>query len=118
MSLSIDVPFGLSDIEKVFEVSSLLDDNKEEFIRDFTPEVSKLIVKKGFFKGPFLREYNRQFDNLIQSLIRNQLVKHFPNFTPEEIVLLTDIEFLKMITSNDFFIQENYLSQEGNENLI
>ena len=88
MSISIDLPFGLSDLDKVFQVTEFLD-NQDMLIREFRPEVSKLLVKKGFFKGPFKRHYENAFEELVVKLIRSQLVKHFPQFTPEEIVLLT-----------------------------
>ena len=115
MSISIDLPFGLSDLDKVFQVTEFLD-NQDMLIREFRPEVSKLLVKKGFFKGPFKRHYENAFEELVVKLIRSQLVKHFPQFTPEEIVLLTDRDFLKMITNDYYFNQENYLSMEGNDN--
>lgn len=115
MSISIDVPFGLSDLDKIFKVSDLLE-NRETLINEFKPEVTKFLVKKEFFKGPFLREYNKQFNHLVQTLIRKQFVKHFPDFSPEEIVLLSDIEFLKMITSDFYFDQTNYMPKEGKNN--
>lgn len=111
---TFDVPFGLSDLEKVFQVSEFLE-NKDELIQDFRPEVSKFLVREGFFKGPFKREYERAFDELVISLIRRQIIKHFPQFSPEEIVLLTDLEFLKMITSDYYFTQSNYLPKEGEQ---
>lgn len=112
MSISIDLPFGLSDLDKVFAVTDLLD-NRDMLIKEFRPEVSKYLVKEGFFKGPFRRKYQTMFDELIVSLIRRQLVKHFPSFTPEEIVLLTDLDFLKMITNDYYFTQANYQPKEG-----
>lgn len=117
MSMTLELPFGLSDLDKIFQVTEFLD-NRNELIKEFQPEVSKLLVKEGFFKGPFKRSYQHAFDELIVSLIRRELVKHFPSFTPEEIVLLTDLDFLKMITENHYFIQSNYLPKErGIENV-
>lgn len=112
MSISIDMPLGLSDLEKVFQVVDFLD-NRETLIDEFKPEVSKFLVREDFFKGPFKRVYQNAFNELVIKLIRRELVKHFPNFSPEEIVLLTDLEFLKMITEDYFFIQSNYLAKEG-----
>ena len=90
-------------------------DNREELIKEFTPEVSKFMVKDGFFKGPFRRRYEQEFDNLVISLIRREIIKHYPQFTPEEVVLLTDRDFLKMITEDFYFIKSNYLPKEGNQ---
>jgi hypothetical protein len=115
MSVSIDLPFGLSDLDKVFQITELLD-NREELIKEFQPEVSKYLVKEGFFKGPFKKRYEEEFDNLIISLIRRQIVKHFTSFTPEEVVLLTDLDFLRMITSDFYFTQSNYLPKERENN--
>lgn len=105
----IDMPFGLSDLSKVFDVVDFLE-NKDQLLKDFTPEVKKLIVKKDFFSGPFLQAYEAAFDDLIVSLVRKQLTKHF-NFSPEEIMLLTDQQFLKMI-AEELFNQTNYLSKD------
>jgi hypothetical protein len=117
LSLTLDLPFGISDLDKVFSVVDLLD-NREVLINEFKPEVSKYIVKDGFFKGVFRRRYQQEFDNLIVSLIRRQLIQHFPSFTPEEIVLLTDVDFLKMITSDFYFEPKNYEPNErGPENV-
>lgn len=114
MSLVINLPFGLSDIDKVFVVIDFLE-NKDSLLKEFKPEVSKFLVKEGFFQGPFKKSYEENFDNLVVSLIRRQLVSHFPSFTPEEIVLLTDPDFLKMITDEFYFNKENYL-KERDEN--
>lgn len=115
MSISIDIPFGISDLDKVFAVTDLLD-NREMLIDEFRPEVSKFLVREGFFKGPFKRRYQQEFEGLVISLIRRELVKHFPSFTPEEIVLLTDTDFLKMITQDFYFTQANYQPKERDKN--
>lgn len=114
MSLSLEWPLGLSDLDKVFQVSEFLD-NADELIEQFKPEMSKYLVKEGFFKGRFLREYNKQFDILIQSLIRKEVVKHFQDYNPEDIVLLTDMDLIKML-SPKLFEKKNYLSKEGKNN--
>lgn len=110
MSVVIDMPGGLSDLEKVFDVSEFLE-NKDELISDFLPEVLKYTVRKEFFTGPFQKVYKDAFDDLIVSLIKRQLVKHFTNLTPEEVLLLCDKTFLKMI-AGDLFEQDNYTSRK------
>lgn len=113
LSITIDLPYGLSDLEKVFQVVDFLD-NQESLINDFKPEVAKFLVREDFFHGPFKRVYQNAFNELIVKLIRRELVKHFPDFSPEEIVLLTDLEFLKMITNDVYFTQSNYITKDGN----
>lgn len=112
--MTIDMPGGLSDLDKVFAVMDLLD-NKKELIKEFKPEVAKYMVKDGFFKGPFKRKYNEMFDDLIVSLIKRQITQHFPLFTPEEILLLCDKEFLKMLTNDFYFTKSNYTKDGINE---
>lgn len=111
--MTLDLPFGLSDLDKVFSVTDLLS-NQESLIQEFKPDVSKMLVKEGFFKGPYLREYNNHFKHLIQSLVRKQVIKHFPTFSPEEIVLLTDLDFIQMIAP-DLFEKKNYYERNNNE---
>jgi len=113
LSDSITMPFGVDDLDKVFQVNELLE-NTDELIQEFMPEVSKILVKKGFFTGHFRVKYNEMFDELITGLIRKQITKHF-SFSPEEVLLLTDTGFLKMIAPA-FFEQDNYKPQEGNTN--
>lgn len=113
MSVIIDIPFGLKDLDKIFEVCELLD-NREELVKEFTPEVSKYIVKESFFTGPFRQAYLKHFDELIVSLIKRQITKHFPSYTPEEVMLLCDQDFLKMITENYYFEPKNYMDNKYN----
>lgn len=103
------MPFGIDDLDKVFAVTDFLS-NKDELIKEFTPEVQKILVKKGFFTGHFRTKYNEMFDELITSLIRKQITKHL-ELSPEEILLLTDTGFLKII-AGDFFNQDNYKPKE------
>lgn len=108
--LVVDMPFGLSDISIVFDVVDFLS-NKEELIEIFRPEASKLIVKKDFFPAPFKKAYLAAFEDLIISLIRKELMKHF-NLNGEELLIITEPQFLKMLIGDDFFNPENYLSKE------
>ncbi len=109
------MPFSLQDIDQVFKMVELLD-NTEELIEKFKPEVKKYLVKKDFFRGPAALEYHKQFDQLIISLIKRELIEHFPSWTGEDILLLTDLEFIKMIAA-PFFDQKNYLPKEGVKNV-
>lgn len=111
MSLSLDFPFGLSDIDKVFQLSEMLE-NTEELADLFRPELTKFLVREGFFRGHFLREYNKQFNLLVQSLIRKQVVEHFSSWSPEDVVLLTDLDFIKMIAPK-LFEKQTYRFKEG-----
>jgi len=108
----LEMPGGLSDYEKLFSVVDFLE-NKDVLIKEFKPEVAKYLVKDSFFKGPFRRKYNEMFDDLIVSLIKRQITQHFTDFTPEEILLLCDKEFLKMITADYYFNKDNYLTKDG-----
>lgn len=108
----LDFPFGVDDLSKLFDVVDLLE-NRKELIEEFTPEVQKLMVRKTFFTGPFRNEYNKAFDELIVKLIKSQIVKHFPSFTPEEILALSDTTFLKMITENFYFNPDSYVTKDG-----
>lgn len=111
MSYTLDIPCGLDDLDKVFQVVDFLD-NRDVLIKEFKPEVAKYIVRDGFFKGPFRRSYQNAFDDLIVSLIKRQITQHFPNFTPEEILLLCDKDFLKMVTDDFYFDKNNYLNHK------
>lgn len=115
MSIVVNFPFGLSELDKIFEVTDFLQ-NREALIKEFQPEVSKYLVKDEFFKGVARRRYQEMFDELIISLIRQQLVKHFPSYTPEEIILLTDVDFLKIVTDDFYFDKSNYSKERNIKN--
>lgn len=116
MSNILEMPFGFEDLDKVFQISEFLD-NKEELLEQFKPEVRKFLVKKGFFTGPFKIAYEKAFDELIVSLIKKELVNHFPKFSPEDILILTDVDFLKMVTDGYLFDQENYAESKNESSL-
>lgn len=107
MSNVIEMGFAFDEIEPIFILSDFLE-NKKELVNEFKPEVQKFFVKDSFFKGPFKAEYNKQFNNLIVSLIKRQVIKHFRNFTPEQIELLCNKEVIGLITSDYFFNKTLY----------
>jgi len=106
LSIVVEMPFSFQDIDQVFAMNDLLS-NTNELLEKFKPEVQKYLVKKDFFHGPAKREYEYHWDQLIVSLIKQELVSHFPAWTPEDIVVLTDLPFLKMI-AEPLFEQKNY----------
>lgn len=111
-NIIVDFPFGFEDLTKLFDVVDFLE-NKDALIAEFKPEVQTFLVRKSFFTGPFKKAYDDAFDELIVRLIKTQIVKHFPTFTPEEILALCDTTFLKMITEDYYFNQDNYLTKDG-----
>lgn len=96
MSYQIDMPFAIGDLDKVFEVSDFLD-NTDELITQFKPEVTKFLVKKSFFTGPFRHAYNKAFDEVVVRLVKKEIVSHFPHYTPEDVLTLCETDFLKLI---------------------
>jgi hypothetical protein len=102
---SIDMPFGLEDIEKVFAVAELVED--PDFITAISPEVKKFILKEGFLTSPHMRRhYLAMWDEAVTRQIKKQLIAHL-NLTPEEVLLVCDPSFLKMIAPA-LYEKENY----------
>jgi hypothetical protein len=114
MATTLDYPFGIDDLDKVFIITDFLE-NTNELIEEFKPEVLKILVKKSFFTGHFRIKYNEMFDELITSLIRKQITKHFQSFSPEDILILTDTGLLKMI-AGIYFDQDQYIPMERDTN--
>jgi hypothetical protein len=108
LAIVVDMPFGIDELEPLLRVTDFLEDNRKELLNEFKPEVQKYLVKRDYFKGAFRRKYNQMFDELVVKLIKAQIVSHFPGMTPEEITILTDTGFLKLITNDYFFEPENY----------
>lgn len=103
------MPVGFSDLEKLFQVVNLLE-NETELIIKFKPELLKLIVNKQFFTGHFRRAYIDAFDDKVISLIKSEVIGHFPEFTGEDVIGICDKEFLKMIVPK-MFDQESYTQE-------
>lgn len=103
---SITMDFGLDDLDQVFQVAEFLEANKEELLDKFKPEVKKYMVNAEFFPaGQFRQAYNNEFYNVVARLIKKELMNHFPEFTPEEILLFSDISFLRVISEDYLLIK-------------
>lgn len=103
----IDLPIGIDDLKDLLDVVSLLS-NTEELLKDFKSEVDSFLVKEDFFpKGVFRDSYYRAFDELIVSLIKKEVIKHFPQINPQDVMIICDADFLKMVAPELFDIN-NY----------
>lgn len=94
-------------MDKVFDLMNFLS-NRDELIVKFTPDVEKFLENEEIFSNTaYKRSYDEAFTDFISGLIRDEVVDHF-NFTPEETVLLTDSDFLDLLTEGYFFNKDNY----------
>jgi hypothetical protein len=105
----INMPFSLEEIGPVLDVSEFLMSNLDELTADFSPKVLELLGKKDKFQPPYRIAFNNAVDDLIVGLIQEKVKDHF-NVTPEQLLLLTEVQFLKMIVP-DLFNSENYLKE-------
>jgi len=100
--------FNPEECDKVFDVMNFLS-NKEVLLEKFKPHVQKFLSNRPAFTNTSFRiAYNQAFDDFICGLIKDELVDHF-NFTPEEIILLTDKEVLDFLSDGYFFDKTIYL---------
>lgn len=101
----IEMPFGLDDLDKVFAVVELVED--PDLIKEIAPEVRKFIIKEAFLTDGHVRQYWRSmWDEAVTRQIKRQLIKHL-DLTPEEVLLVCDAQFLKMIAPA-LYEKENY----------
>lgn len=104
----ISFPFGLDDLNEVFEIMNLLDNNRDELIAKFKPAVTKYLERAKYFPPGIMRlEHKRAFPDLIISLIRKEVEDHF-NFNPEQILMLTQKDIIDMLTEGYYFDERNY----------
>lgn len=97
----------LSAVDKVFDVMNFLS-NQEELISKFTPDVEVFLENEKLFKNTvFKKTYDGVFEEFILGLIKKEIVDHF-NFTPEDIMILTDRDLINLLTDGYFFDKENY----------
>lgn len=108
MNLTIDMPCGLDDLEKVFSVVDLVED--PDFIREIAPEVRKFIIKEGFFTSGYMKQrYHAMWDEAVTRQVKSQLIKHL-NLTPEEVLLVCDPSFLKIVAPA-LYEKDNYAQE-------
>lgn len=99
------MPLGFDDIEKVFSLIELIND--PDFITEIAPNVKDFVVRENFFTNPHLRmEYMSFWDEVVARQVKRQIIKHL-DLTPEEIMLVCDVTFLKSIAPA-LFNKENY----------
>lgn len=104
--MSIEMPFGLEDLDKVFAMAELLS-NTEELLKEFYPDVKQMLVREGFFSGHTKKLYDQEFEALIIRLIKKQVINHHSDWSPEDVLLMLDPEFLKLI-AEELFDSSNY----------
>jgi len=97
-------------MERVFQVIDFLA-NKKQLMMKFSPEVIHFLDKNDNITE-IASDY--EFNDLIIGLIKNELVDHF-NFNPEEIMILTEFDFLDLVTDGYFFDKNNYLRGDNND---
>lgn len=101
-------------IDKVFEVMTFFSDNSEEIINKNTGNVLEFLSNKADFDGTsFKSSYNVAFREFVMSFLRDEVVEHF-NYTPEEIAIIMDEDFIDIITEGKFFDMDNYTTEGVN----
>lgn len=101
-------------LDKVFDVMNLLS-NQVALVEKFTPDVRGFLDKEEYFENTvFKAEYDQEFENFVLGLIKAEIVSHF-NFTPEEVLILTDRDFVDLLTDGYYFNKENYKGAKDGE---
>lgn len=105
--------------ENIFNIMNFLS-NREVLKERFKPEVTNFLKNQDKFKEKgFTIAYNEAFDDLICSLIKNEIVSHFSNLTPEDINLVCDKEVIKFLTEGFYFDPTNYEgATDGNSHTL
>lgn len=99
-------------MDKIFDVMNFLS-NHDELISKFRPEVLNFLEKKPV-DSSFNKAFDMAFEDFVLGLIKKELVDHF-NYTPEEVLILTDKEFISILTDNVYFNKENYATEGSDE---
>lgn len=100
--------------EKIFDVMDLLS-NRKELIKKFTPLVLKFLENEDVFNNTtYKNDYDLAFIDFVVGLIKDELVSHF-DFTPEEILILTESDFIDLITEGFYFNKNNYKGAKDGE---
>lgn len=93
---------------KLFDVMDLLS-NKEEMVSNFSPKIKSFLKKEKNFKGTvYNKAYEDAFEDYVMSLIKSEVVEHFPDLTPEEVIILCDKDLVSLLTDDYYFNKENY----------
>lgn len=105
--MRIDLPFGIDELDKLFQVSDFLD-NREALVGKFRPAVHNYISKRERLKpGRQRQAHQAAFPDFVITLIKGELRDHF-DLNPEELLLLTERDLIDLLTQGYFFTEENY----------
>jgi hypothetical protein len=86
--------------------------NADEIIAKNKHSVLNYIERKKDFENTAYRKtYELAFRQLVMNFLRDEVVSHF-NFTPEEIEIIMDEDFIAIITEDKFFNIENYVTED------
>jgi len=108
--------FDFADIDsttmnKVFDVMDMLS-NHEELLEKFKPSVLNFLSNEAVFSNTsYKKMYDDAFSDYVIMLIKREIVDHF-DYTPEEIMILTEKDFVDIITEGYFFNRDNYKVKE------
>lgn len=104
-----------SSMEKIFDVMNFFSQNSDEIINKNKEKVIEFVSSKGDFSDKSLTSsYNLAFRELVMSFLKDEIVSHF-NYTPEEISIIMDEDFIDIITDGVFFDMNNYITEDINE---
>lgn len=99
-------------IEKIFEVMNFFSENSDAIIDKNRSQVLEYINRKEDFQNTAYRKtYESAFTTLVMQFLRNEVVEHF-NYTPEEIEIIMDKDFIDIITDGIFFNINNYITED------
>lgn len=98
-------------MNKVFDVMNLLS-NTDEILEKFTPSVEKFLANEEMFQNTvYKKSFDDAFIDHVLGLIKDELVEHF-HFTPEEISILAEKDFIDLLTDGVYFDKDNYNIKE------
>ena len=106
-NIIIDFNIDGSSQEYLFELVDFLNLNKKELVEKFSIDVNRFLQNEYAFEGIFKVAYNDAFDEFVCSLVRNELINHFTNLNPEQIMSITEKSVLDMLTDG-FYFNTNY----------
>lgn len=102
------IDFDADSLETVIAVSEFLSQNSDDLITRFVPDAKRFLANADDFQGIFKVAYLGAFNAFIVDLIKEELIAHFPTFTPEQILSICDQQVISMISTEQFFNMERY----------
>jgi hypothetical protein len=107
--IDFDVPPEI--MNKLFDIISFLETNRETIISDISPKILKFLEKQAKASGPFKKAYENNFEKVVLKELREIVQDHF-NMNSEETAIIMDQDLLNILGLFDLYNKKTFYKEK------